>query len=33
MVPAGAPTEDVIAQLAANCTSGDVIVDGGNSYY
>ena len=33
MVPAGAPTEDVIAQLAAGCTAGDVIVDGGNSYY
>jgi 6-phosphogluconate dehydrogenase len=33
MVPAGAPTEDVLSQLAAHCASGDVIVDGGNSYY
>jgi 6-phosphogluconate dehydrogenase len=33
MVPAGAPTEDVIGQLAAHCAPGDVIVDGGNSYY
>ena len=33
MVPAGAPTEDVLAQLARACAPGDVIVDGGNSYY
>jgi 6-phosphogluconate dehydrogenase len=33
MVPAGNPTEDVIAQLAELTKSGDVIIDGGNSYY
>ena len=33
MVPAGAPTEDVLNQLMAACAPGDVIVDGGNSYY
>src|SRR5207247_1639946 len=33
MVPAGAPTEQVLAELASHCTSGDVIIDGGNSYY
>jgi len=33
MVPAGGPTEDVLGQLAALCTPGDVIVDGGNSFY
>jgi len=33
MVPAGGPTEDVLGQLAAACAPGDVIVDGGNSYY
>ena len=33
MVPAGGPTEDVLGQLMAACSPGDVIVDGGNSYY
>jgi 6-phosphogluconate dehydrogenase len=33
MVPAGGPTEDVLGQLAAACSPGDVIVDGGNSFY
>jgi len=33
MVPAGGPTEDVLGQLVAACAPGDVIVDGGNSFY
>jgi 6-phosphogluconate dehydrogenase len=33
MVPAGAPTDEVLDQLATQCAPGDVIVDGGNSYY
>jgi 6-phosphogluconate dehydrogenase len=33
MVPAGETTEAVLAQLAAACSAGDVIIDGGNSYY
>jgi 6-phosphogluconate dehydrogenase len=33
MVPSGAPTEDVLGQLAALCAPGDVVIDGGNSYY
>jgi 6-phosphogluconate dehydrogenase len=33
MVPAGEPTEAVLAQLMAACAQGDVIIDGGNSYY
>jgi 6-phosphogluconate dehydrogenase len=33
MVPAGAPTEQVIADLTKRMTAGDVIVDGGNSFY
>ena len=33
MVPAGAATEEVLTKLAAVCAAGDVIVDGGNSYY
>ena len=32
MVPAAA-TDDMIAQLAARMSAGDVIIDGGNSYY
>jgi 6-phosphogluconate dehydrogenase len=33
MVPAGDPTRGVLAQLEAVMTSGDIIVEGGNSYY
>jgi 6-phosphogluconate dehydrogenase len=33
MVPAGDPTERAIFELAQRMESGDIIVDGGNSYY
>ncbi|TNF82519.1 decarboxylating 6-phosphogluconate dehydrogenase [Pseudomonas sp. ICMP22404] len=33
MLPAGAPTEDTINALSALLEPGDVIIDGGNSYY
>ena len=33
MVPAGAPTETTINALAELLSPGDIIVDGGNSYY
>ncbi|MGI4881387.1 MAG: phosphogluconate dehydrogenase (NAD(+)-dependent, decarboxylating) [Janthinobacterium lividum] len=33
MLPAGAPTEDTIATLAGLSKPGDVIIDGGNSFY
>lgn len=33
MVPAGDPTESIISQLGGILEPGDVIVDGGNSYY
>ncbi len=33
MVPAGAPTEEAITNLANLMEPGDVIIDGGNSYY
>jgi 6-phosphogluconate dehydrogenase len=33
MVPAGAPTEQVVADLAKRLESGDAVVDGGNSFY
>ncbi len=33
MVPAGQPTEDIIDELARLLSSGDVILDGGNSNY
>ena len=33
MVPSGAPTEQTIAQLAAELMPGDTIIDGGNSNY
>jgi 6-phosphogluconate dehydrogenase len=33
MVPAGAPTEDTVSQLGALMQAGDVIIDGGNSFY
>ena len=33
MIPAGAPTEDAFQELLGLLESGDVIVDGGNSYF
>ena len=33
MVPAGAPTEQVVARSRRALASGDVIIDGGNSYF
>ncbi len=33
MVPAGAPTEQVVTDLGARIQRGDTIVDGGNSFY
>ena len=33
MVPAGAPTEQVVADLAKRFEPGDTIIDGGNSFY
>jgi 6-phosphogluconate dehydrogenase len=33
MVPSGAPTERVVAELEATCSSGDIVIDGGNSYF
>jgi 6-phosphogluconate dehydrogenase len=33
MVPAGDPTENVINKLSTILTSGDIVIDGGNSYY
>ncbi len=33
MVPAGKPTNEVIEQLSDTLEKGDVVVDGGNSYY
>ncbi len=33
MVPAGAPTEQTVQKLAQHMQSGDVIIDGGNSYF
>ncbi len=33
MVPAGAPTEDAVAALAEHFSAGDVLIDGGNSYF
>ena len=33
MVPAGKATEGVITDLAEKMTAGDVVIDGGNSYY
>jgi 6-phosphogluconate dehydrogenase len=33
MVPAGAPTQATIDELSASLGDGDVIVDGGNSFY
>jgi 6-phosphogluconate dehydrogenase len=33
MLPAGAPTEQTVAELAGRLASGDTLVDGGNSFY
>src|SRR4051794_20467602 len=33
MVPAGAPTEKTIAELAKHMESGDIIIDGGNTHF
>jgi 6-phosphogluconate dehydrogenase len=33
MLPAGAPTEDAIAGLAKLMAPGDIIIDGGNTFY
>ncbi len=33
MIPAGAPTEETFKTLRGLCEAGDVIVDGGNSYF
>jgi 6-phosphogluconate dehydrogenase len=33
MLPAGAPTEDTIAQLIDLATPGDIVIDGGNTFY
>jgi 6-phosphogluconate dehydrogenase len=33
MVPAGVPTEEVVKALAERMEPGDIIIDGGNSYY
>src|SRR5512147_58169 len=33
MVPAGAPTEETVHALAERLSSGDAVVDGGNSFF
>jgi 6-phosphogluconate dehydrogenase len=33
MVPAGDPTEDMVMELAEKLDEGDILIDGGNSYY
>jgi len=33
MVPAGAPTEDTVMALAQRMAPGDIVIDGGNSYF
>jgi 6-phosphogluconate dehydrogenase len=33
MVPAGEPTEQAVAQLGDGLQSGDIVIDGGNSFY
>ena len=33
MVPAGNPTEQTVLNLAAKLAAGDIIIDGGNSYF
>ena len=33
MLPAGAPTEDTIAAIGEGASDGDIVIDGGNSFY
>ena len=33
MVPAGAPVDRVIAEIEPHCEPGDILIDGGNSYF
>jgi 6-phosphogluconate dehydrogenase len=33
MVPAGSPTEEIVNALGERCQGGDVLIDGGNSYF
>src|SRR5436853_2581163 len=33
MVPAGGPTEQTVMALAEHMESGDIVIDGGNSYF
>ncbi len=33
MLPAGGPTEDTIATIAEKAAEGDIIIDGGNTFY
>jgi 6-phosphogluconate dehydrogenase len=33
MVPSGEPTEETINSLTAELSAGDIVIDGGNSYY
>ena len=33
MLPAGAPTEETITALGGALSTGDTIIDGGNTYY
>ena len=33
MVPAGAPTEQTVQALAQRMQAGDILIDGGNSYF
>jgi|UniRef100_UPI0035685067 6-phosphogluconate dehydrogenase len=33
MLPAGDPTEQTVATLAEGCAAGDIVIDGGNTFY
>lgn len=33
MLPAGAPTEDAVAQMGSHLARGDIVIDGGNTFY
>src|SRR5947207_8345617 len=33
MVPAGDPTEATVVELAKHLEAGDIVIDGGNSYF